>query len=756
MPTSFRKNLTFKTKPEVRLDEFDFIGGLRTDAHETKLNSNQSPNLENVIFNDTGSIKTRNGYTRYNGNPVGISADQSNTGASTGSLAIDAPGDYVAQTYQASGAISTVQVDVYMAMQTLGQQQYMRVELWATSGGSPTAIINNGLGQIKLVSGTSETAYNYRFRVPASNAGSTTYAIVVKPFIRGSAQTVNQVNVYHRGTTYGNGQVYTSTDSGLTWTGDANKDLRFVVYSGGDTGGTGLIRFYGTGGIKQLIAKIGDSYYRGTDNTGALTAITLGSGATPVAANYIDWTIANDTLLVVDNSNRIQKYRGSTNSNYTTGTITVTNASAGVVGSGTSWATTTNAEIGEYIKLPDSKWYKITAIADDTHLTIETAYQGSTLGGQTYSISPWGEVQGKLGTSTAAASLVRPTPQFIENHANRIWTLSNNTINFSVLDTSVTEEHFNDFDTANNAGSIIIPSGEGDTGTGLYSLGNVLYVFQNHAIWGVYGNSPGNFELRNITNEIGMINKRTLVEWNDLLLFLSDKGVYMFDGSNLKNMTDGVINNYIADWANDTSPSATLWGNRYLLNFTPDGGAYNTDAIYLDLTREAWSHLTNVYASYWSVWSGSADNGEIYYISSNQGSIYRWDVGGNDDGYEITTLYDTPSLGFNANVNEKTIKKFYIQQIAVGDWDMTTSMYSDLGDATATTTINLSGGDTSLWNVMQWDVDSWSAESQILTERIAEFQGIAKFYKFRIEQEGYDEGIEVLGITTTERVRRLA
>lgn len=432
MPLNFAQNIKFKQVPETRLDEYDFTGGLVTDANETKLKPEESPDLANVIYNQTGSIKTRSGYTRYNGTPQGASADQSNTGSSTGSLAITTPDTWVSQSFQASGAIACLQVDVYLAMANSGEQQYVRVELWSDSSG-PGAMIDKS--QILLISGTSQTAYSFRFREPLNLSASTTYHIVVKPFIRGSAQTVNQVNVYYRGATYANGQVYTSSDTGLSWTGDSNKDLRFVVYKSGDTGCTGMIRFYTSTGIQQFIAKFGASLYRGNDITGALTALTMGSGVSFTAANIIDWTISNDTLLVVDGSHYIQKYRGSTNSNYTTGTISVTNGSSTVTGSGTSWATTTNATVGEYILLPDGKWYLITTVTDNTHLVVEISYQGSTLSGQTYTISPWGEVQGKLNSSTAPTGLVRPQPKFIENHLNRIWTLDGNTLRFSALDT---------------------------------------------------------------------------------------------------------------------------------------------------------------------------------------------------------------------------------------------------------------------------------------------------------------------------------
>jgi len=417
----------------------------------------------------------------------------------------------------------------------------------------------------------------------------------------------------------------------------------------------------------------------------------------------------------------------------------------------------TNAVAGEYIQLPDTKWYRITAVGSNTSLTIETPYLGSTLAGQAYVISPWGEVNGKLASATVVASLTVPKPKYIANYANRVWTLTNNTINFSVLDTSVAEAHFNDFNTANNSGIINLPAGDGDSGTGLYQLKNALYVFQKHAIWAIYGNSPANFELRNITNEIGLLDKRTLVEYNDLLVFLSDQGIILFDGSNIKNVSDGVVQSEINAWANLTSPVATLWENKYLIAYTPSGASYNDEALFYDLTRGVFGKLVNMPAGVFSSWTGGTDSNEIYLGSSVTGNMYKWDIGGNDAGYETSTLFDTASLGFGSGINDKTIKQFHIQQLTAGDWNMTVTQLLDLGETVTTgAAINLSPGSSSLWGVAQWGVDLWSSEGQLTTDRIAEFQGNGKYYKFRIEQSGYNEGIEVLGIVATSRMRRLS
>jgi hypothetical protein len=486
-----------------------------------------------------------------------------------------------------------------------------------------------------------------------------------------------------------------------------------------------------------------------------MTAITLGSGVSLDYSAFIDWTVTNGTLLVADGTNKIQKYRGSTNANYTTGTLSVTNGSATVTGSGTSWNTSTNAEVGEYIKLPDAKWYKITSISSNTSLTIELNYPGSTVSGQAYTISPWGEVQGRLD-ATAPASLIRPTPTHIANHINRIWCSDGeNTLRFSALDTSISGEHFNDWDTSSNAGSIIVPSGKGDAITGLYSLNNALYVFQKRSIWRVYGTGPTNFELRNVSQEIGLIDFRTLMEWNGTMIFLSEQGLVQFDGTNYNMLSADKTDSLIDSWANKTSPSAVIWDNKYLLSYTPTGESSNSRVLFYDLIRNIFGEFSDVYAGRWSSWNGGTDNGEVYFISSNQGSIYEWGGATHDDGYEIETIYETASIGFEQNTHQKLAKKLYIQQLALGDQDMTVTVYTNMTTAGTPTTINLSAGDTSLWDTAVWGTDSWSDEGTLLTSRVSQFEGDAHYFKVRLYQKGYQEGVDVLGITATVRPRRL-
>lgn len=100
---------------------------------------------------------------------------------------------------------------------------------------------------------------------------------------------------------------------------------------------------------------------------------------------------------------------------YRTGTISVTNGSPNVTGSGTAW--NANAEDGEALVAPDGKVYEILSINSDTTLTLGSPYLGTTQSGQAYTIIP---TQGYLRDLAAqAAALIQTYSTFSEAKSGR-------------------------------------------------------------------------------------------------------------------------------------------------------------------------------------------------------------------------------------------------------------------------------------------------------------------------------------------------
>lgn len=94
---------------------------------------------------------------------------------------------------------------------------------------------------------------------------------------------------------------------------------------------------------------------------------------------------------------------------YRTGTVSLTNGSATVTGSGTAFVA--NASIGEGFLGPDGRTYEIMDIPSNTSLTISPVYMGSTASGQAYAIAPLrgriADLIAETGSLLASFSTVR-------------------------------------------------------------------------------------------------------------------------------------------------------------------------------------------------------------------------------------------------------------------------------------------------------------------------------------------------------------
>ena len=91
---------------------------------------------------------------------------------------------------------------------------------------------------------------------------------------------------------------------------------------------------------------------------------------------------------------------------YDTGTVSVTNGSTTVTGSGTNFIT--GAQIGEAFLAPDDKLYEIAGINSATVIVLADNYLGSTQSGQAYKIVP---------TQSLVADLASDVTSLISDYA---------------------------------------------------------------------------------------------------------------------------------------------------------------------------------------------------------------------------------------------------------------------------------------------------------------------------------------------------
>lgn len=184
----------------------------------------------------------------------------------------------------------------------------------------------------------------------------------------------------------------------------------------------------------------GTSYVAGLDSAGYIYRSQ--GGSSPWELFYQHGVTNNGNGLIFDQKDRLLyagatylgKYDGTV-SNYSTGTIAVTNGSAAVVGTGTTF---TSDMVGKQIRINNQNtFYTVATYTDATHITLTSNYASTTASGLSYVIYVAGVDQWKnFGTTSSDYR----SPDLYED-----WVLfanSNKVAALNVTDDSFVEDAF--------------------------------------------------------------------------------------------------------------------------------------------------------------------------------------------------------------------------------------------------------------------------------------------------------------------------
>lgn len=123
-------------------------------------------------------------------------------------------------------------------------------------------------------------------------------------------------------------------------------------------------------------------------NTQLVTTSSYPQFIFPRRDDYGIWPIPAGVYTITFNSYIRDSLRF--NDDYTTGTVSITNGSTAVTGSSTTF---TAAMVGRWINCTTDKyWYRIASFTDATHITLETAFFGTSVTNGAYTIGESPEI----------------------------------------------------------------------------------------------------------------------------------------------------------------------------------------------------------------------------------------------------------------------------------------------------------------------------------------------------------------------------
>lgn len=256
---------------------------------------------------------------------------------------------------------------------------------------------------------------------------------------------------------------------------------------------------------------------------------------------------------------------------------------------------------------------------------------------------------GVATTALAISDTNLPFTKLFSVHKGRVYALAANDISFCALNL------ITDWTTVNDAGSIDVTRSVGN-GTAIHTFNDHVIVWSENSMHELFGTGPLNYELKDITNDIGCVDNKTVVEVTGRLFWLDYTGVYIYTGGQPLKISDPV-DKWIKgiNWSYKNLCCAGNKGDKMYLSVPYNSTQLNTILTY-DTYKETWNVQSGNFKYYTNV------GNTLYGAQSTTLNIWNMESTsqtGNDNSTAIPWSFETKA--YNGNIgHKKTISKMYV------------------------------------------------------------------------------------------------
>ena len=248
--------------------------------------------------------------------------------------------------------------------------------------------------------------------------------------------------------------------------------------------------------------------------------------------------------------------------------------------------------------------------------------------------------------------------------------------------------------------------------TGLAELFGNLYVFTVNEIHQISGTSYDDFSRTQTSSNVGTVSHWSIQNIENNLVFMSPKGVAVFDGIRSTSISDKIqttLDNLLVS-RNIYSQSAHYRKrNQYWLAVTDGTSAHDTVLVY-DYINMAWSKFKGINANCF-ISTYRSDNTERLYFGDYGGLVYLYDTTDNDNAVAIDGYWESKAEDFGIDLI-KSFRHFILFTAQKGSYNLSVEYEIDFGGRGSSTTVSLSlAGSASSWGplvgTMVWGTSVW-------------------------------------------------
>jgi hypothetical protein len=256
-------------------------------------------------------------------------------------------------------------------------------------------------------------------------------------------------------------------------------------------------------------------------------------------------------------------------------------------------------------------------------------------------------------------------PRYLEVYQNRLFLAGFSTMPSIVMfsDLSEPEGYAPDF-------NFEVRTNDGDYITAIRSYSTRLYIFKRKSFHALNGDSPNNFFLQEVSDQYGCLNNRCAVVFDDLLVFLDQKGVILWNGSSLE-----VISKKIQPTIDSINYSAALdvacmahdkLRNQILIAVPVNGSSANNLTMVYDYMAGAWTFYDGFTPSFFAAIQGRNNTKNVFYGDTSGRVNWFGSSFLSDNGTGFTAYLKTRYLHDMGDSVQKQFRRLYVNADPVG------------------------------------------------------------------------------------------
>lgn len=197
---------------------------------------------------------------------------------------------------------------------------------------------------------------------------------------------------------------------------------------------------------------------------------------------------------------------------------------------------------------------------------------------------------------------------------------------------------------------------DSDPITGLFALSNQLLIFKRDSLYRLLGDRPGNYRILPVNGTMQQPVHTACARVGDVLYFLTEGGMYYFDGQTVQRKADAEKVSGLLGGANLSACSAAACRDRLYFAFREAAGDGANDAILVyDLARGVYMIRRGFLAR------GIGAAGGTLYLLNGSGYVCRFDEGDTYDGARIDAYWKTPMTDLDAKSVSKRLEELYLR-----------------------------------------------------------------------------------------------